>query len=130
MGCHLAARFGIHRQVVPRVGRDHERAAPHAQQIVLAHHPQHALVIDLETALLQFGRDSPIAVGRRFQRDLLHLIAHFHLHRRGLSRHAPAVETGPAQAGHLAQRVHGLAFRRGLLDFFKQASAPLTTAGG
>ena len=120
----------IDRQVVTRVGRDHERTAPHAEQIVFAHHPQHALVVDLEAALLQFDRDSPIAVRRRFQRDLLHLIAHFHLDRSGLPRHPPAVETGPAQAGHLAQRVHGLAFRRGLLDFFKQASAPLTTAGG
>ena len=37
---------------------------------------------------------------------------------------------GAVQTGHLAQRAHGLAFRSALLDFFKQASLPLTTAGG
>ena len=87
-------------------------------------------MIDLEASLLQFRRNSAVAVRRRFQRDLLPLVAQFHLHRSGLARPAPAVETGPAQAGHLTQRVHGLAFRRALLDFFKQASAPMTTAGG
>jgi len=60
----------------------------------------------------------------------LHLVAQFHLDRCGLPRHAPAVKTGPVQAGHLTQRIHGFAFRRALLDFFKQTSAPLTTAGG
>ena len=130
VGSISRARFGIDRQVVPRVGRDHKCTPPYAEQIVFPHHPQHALVIDVEAPPLQFGGDSSIAICRRFQRDLLHLIAQFHLDRRGLPRHAPAVETGPAQAGHLTQRAHGLAFRRGLLDFFKQASAPLTTAGG
>jgi hypothetical protein len=88
------------------------------------------LVVNRESTLLQFGRDSPVAICWRFQRNLLHLIAYFHLNRRGLARRAPTIETGSVQAGHLAQRVHGLAFRRGLLDFSKQASAPLTTAGG
>ena len=113
-----------------RVGRNHESAAPDAEQIILAHHPQHPFVVDRKAPLLQLGRDSPITIRRRFQCDLLHLIAYLHLDGSGLSRQTPAVETGPAQAGHLAQRVHGLAFRRGLLNFFKQASAPLTTAGG
>jgi hypothetical protein len=35
-----------------------------------------------------------------------------------------------AEPGHVAQCVHGLPFRGDFLDFFKQASAPLTTAGG
>ncbi len=87
-------------------------------------------MVDRETALLQFARDSAVPIGRPFQSNLLHLIAQFHLDWCGLPRYAPAVETGPVQTGHLAQRVHGLAFCRGLLDFSKQASAPLTTAGG
>jgi len=59
-------------------------------------------VIDIEASLLEFGSDSAIAVRRRFCRDFLHLIAQFHLDRRCLSRHAPAVEAGPAEADHLA----------------------------
>ncbi len=42
-------------------------------------------------------------------------------------------ETGKriaTQASHLAQRIHGLAFRCRLPDFFEQAASPLTTAGG
>jgi hypothetical protein len=56
--------------------------------------------------------------------------AYLHLDRRRLARHSPTIETGAVQTGHLAQRAHGLAFRSALLDFFKQASPPLTTAGG
>ena len=81
-------------------------------------------------ALLQLCRNSPVPLSGRLQRHFLHLVAQFHLHRSGLARRAPAVETGSAQAGHLTRCVHGLAFRGGLLDFFKQTSAPLTTAGG
>jgi len=69
-------------------------------------------------------------LGRRNAGLALHLVADLHLDRRGLARCAPAVEAGPVEAGHLAERGHVLTFRRGLLDFFKQASAPLTTAGG
>ena len=129
-GLYLACQVRIDRQVVTRVGRDHEGTAPDAEQIVFPHHSQYALMVHREAALLQLARDSPVAIRRRLQRDPLHLIAYFHLDRCGLAWHAPAVETGPVQAGHLAQRVHGLAFRRGLLDFSKQASPPLTTAGG
>ena len=41
-------------------------------------------------------------------------------------------EDSRASGGNIAvtQRPYGLAFRRGLTDFFKQASPPLTTAGG
>jgi len=81
---------------VRRVGRDHEGAPPYTQQIVFAHHPQHAFMVDLKAALLQFMRNSSVAIGRPLQRDLLHLIAQLHLHWRGLARHAPAVETSPA----------------------------------
>ena len=41
-----------------------------------------------------------------------------------------SIEAGPAQTGHLTQRIHGLAFRRGVFDFLEHTSAPLTTAGG
>src|SRR5437763_16041637 len=47
-----------------------------------------------------------------------------------MARSTPSIETGSAQACHLTQCVHGFAFRCGLLDFFKQTSPPLTTAGG
>ena len=116
--------------VVPRVGGDYEPAPPHAKQIVFPHHPQHAFMVDLEAAVLQFRGDSAIAVGGPFQRHPLHLIAQFHFHRAGLAWQTPAIEAGPAQAGDLTQRIHGLAFRRGLLDFFKQAPPPLAAAGG
>ena len=72
-GRDFAGQVRVDRQVVPRVGGDHEGTPPHAQQIVFAHHPQHAFVVDREASLLQFGGDSSVAVGRRFQRDLLHL---------------------------------------------------------
>jgi hypothetical protein len=55
VGVMVARQVRVDRQVVPRVGGDHEGAPPHAQQIVLAHHPQHALVVDLEAAPLQFA---------------------------------------------------------------------------
>jgi hypothetical protein len=113
-----------------RIGRDHEATAPHTQQVVLPHHPQHALVMDGETAMLEFDRNPAIAVSRPLHGDLLHLVTDFHFHRCGLAWHPRPVESSPAQAGHLAKRTHSLAFRRGLLDFFKQASPPLTTAGG
>ena len=50
---------------MPGIGGDHKGALTHAEQIVLAHHPQHALVVYLEAAPSQFRRDSPIAVGRQ-----------------------------------------------------------------
>ena len=45
-----AARFGYTGRVVPRIGRDHEGLVPQTQQVVLAHQPQHSLVIDGEAA--------------------------------------------------------------------------------
>jgi len=47
-----------------RVRRNYEPPAPHAQQMVLAHHPQHAFMVDREIALLPFPRDAAIAIGR------------------------------------------------------------------
>jgi hypothetical protein len=96
----------------------------------LAHQAQHSLVIDLEAAPVQLERDPAISVGGKLQRDLLHRIAQFHFDRKTWPRHTPAIVTGAADASHLAQRVHGFAFRRGLPDFLKQATSPLTTAGG
>ncbi len=124
------ARFGYTRQVVPRVGRHHEGLVPQAQQIVLAHQPQHAFVIHREAAAVQLDGDPAVAVGGELQRDLLHRIAQLHLYRDAWLRQAPTIVTGPADAGQLAQRVHGFAFRRGLSDFLKQAASPLATAGG
>jgi hypothetical protein len=95
----------------------------------LAHHPQHPFVVDVRASLLERNGDSSVTVSRRLQRDLLHFIADFHLHGRGLPRPPQSIKTGPIQARHLAKGAHGFAFRRGLLDFFKQASAPLTTTG-
>src|SRR5262245_42542918 len=83
---------------------------PRAQEFHLTQHRE-------KSALLQLMSNPSIAIGRRLQRDPLHLIAQFHLHWRGLARHASAVETSPAHAGHLAERVHDLPFRRALLDF-------------
>ena len=95
VGVMLARQVRVDRQVVTRVGGDHESAAPHAEQVVLAHHPQHALVVDLEAAPLQLGGDSSIAVGRRLQRDLLHLVADLHLHRSGLARQSASDRSRP-----------------------------------
>jgi hypothetical protein len=68
-GCrrHIACQVGIYRQVVPRVGRHHERA-PHTQQVVFPHHPQNPYVVDFEVPLPQLVGDSPVAAGRLFQR--------------------------------------------------------------
>jgi hypothetical protein len=71
---------------VARIGGDYESAPADAEQIVLAHHPQYAFVIDVETTVLQLGRDSAVAIGRRFQGGLLQGIADFHLDRRGQPR--------------------------------------------
>jgi hypothetical protein len=49
----------------------------------------------------------------------LHLVAQFHLDRCGLWWRSPALEPDAAQAGQLTQRAHDVAFRRGLIDFFK-----------
>lgn len=113
-----------------RISRDHERFTTQAQQVVFAHQPQHVFMVHRETSPFQLGGDSTVSIGRRFHRDLLQLIAQFHLHRSGPRRQPPAVIAGPAQTGHLAQRIHGLAFLPRLTDFFKQTSAPLTTASG
>jgi hypothetical protein len=78
------------------VDGDDESAAPNAEQIVLTHHPQHAFVVDCEAELLQFGCDSPVAIGRRFQCHLLNLVACFYLDWRGRPGHAPAIETRSA----------------------------------
>jgi len=80
----LASQIRIHRQVVPRISGHHKRTPPHAQQVVFAHHPQHPFAIDREASVSQLGGDSSIAVGRRFHRDLLHLIADLHLDRGSL----------------------------------------------
>lgn len=62
----------------------HKRTPLHAQQVVFAHHPQHQFAIDREASVSQLGGDSSIPVGRRFHRDLLHLIADLHLDRGSL----------------------------------------------
>src|SRR5260370_8554313 len=80
--------------------------------------------------MLQLEGNSSIAIRRRFQRGLLHLVAQFHLNRSVLPRDPPAVETGSAQTAHLTQRFHGFAFLGDLLDFFKQPSTPPPTAAG
>lgn len=129
-GLDLACQIRVDRQAVTRVGGDYETAGADAEQIIFPHHPQHALVIHREATLLQLGGDSSIAVCGQLQCGLLHLIADFHLHGCSVARRPPAIEAGAVQSCHLAQSVHGLAFRRGLPDFFKQASPPLTTAGG
>jgi len=72
--------------MMPRVGSDHKRAPPDTQQVILMHHPQHALMVDVKTAMLQLGGDSPVAIGRKFQGDPLHFIADLHFHRQGLAR--------------------------------------------
>jgi hypothetical protein len=38
-----------------------EGAPSYTEQIILAHHPQHVLVVDRETTLLQFG-GQPVAL--------------------------------------------------------------------
>ncbi len=59
---------------------------PRALQIVLPHHPQHAVVVDLEATPLQLRRDSMVTVRRRFQHNFLQPVAQFHLDRSGLAR--------------------------------------------
>jgi hypothetical protein len=41
-----------------------------AQQIVLPHESQHTLVIDRIAAVLEFCRDPPVTVARKFQSNL------------------------------------------------------------
>jgi hypothetical protein len=91
----------INGQVVVRVGGDREGALPDAQQVVFAHHPQHAFVVDVKTVMLQFGRDPPVSIRRPFQGDLLQLIPDIHLDWRHQARRLPTIETGTVQAGHL-----------------------------
>jgi len=127
---HVPRHVRIDRQGVARIGRRHESAASHTQQVVFPHHSKHPLGIDLKAELVQLDGDSAVTIRGPFQSDLLDVVAQFHLHCRTWTRRPPTVISGSAQAGHLAERAHGFAFRPGLLDFFKQASAPLTTAGG
>lgn len=87
-------------------------------------------MIDFEATMLKFVRDSPISVRRQIERHPLHLIAHLHFDRRLPQRYPPSVKASPIQPRHLAKRVHGFPFAGGLLDFFKQAFSPFTTAGG
>jgi len=69
--------------------------APNAEQIILAHHPQHALVIDVEVAPAQFGSNTAIAIAGRFQGDLLHFIAQLHFDRNTLARQPRPVKSSP-----------------------------------
>jgi hypothetical protein len=45
-------------------------------------------MVDFEASLPQFLRNPSVAVCWRFQRDLLHLVAQFHLDRTGLAARA------------------------------------------
>ena len=107
-----------------------KRAAPNTKQIILPHHPQLALVIDVEVAPAQFGGNAAIAIARRFQGDLLRFIAYFHFDWNALVQQPRPIKSSPVESRHGTQRDHRFGFFRGLADFFKQASAPLTTAGG
>ncbi len=127
---HPAREIRIDRQIVSRVRGDHKRAPAQIQQVVLPQQVQHALMIHLEAAPLEFHGHAPITIRRPCERDFLQLMPKFHVYRQRSPRRLPPVITRPAQAGHFAQRVHSFAFRRGLANFFKQTSAPLTMAAG
>src|SRR6202011_4249768 len=99
----FSCQVRIDRKVVTRIGGNQKARPTHTQQIVFTHHCQHTLVVDWETALLQFYRDSSIAICRPLHGDLLHLIAQVNFHWRGQSRHAPAIESGPVETRDLAQ---------------------------
>jgi organic radical activating enzyme len=114
----------------PQHGQVLEERLTSADRARAVDHPQHAFVIDLESAVLQLAGNSAVSVRRRLQRDLLHFVAQLHLYRDGLAWNPPSIEACPAQAGHLAQCVHRFAFGCRLPDFFKQASTPLTTPAG
>jgi len=73
----MSRQIRIDRQIMTRICRGDERAAAHAQQIVFAHHPQYALVIDIEIAPPQLRRNAAIPITRRLQGNLLHFIAQF-----------------------------------------------------
>jgi hypothetical protein len=73
---------------------DCEGTLPDAQQVVFAHHPQHAFVVDVETVVLQLGRDSPIPIRRPLQGDRLQLMPDRHIDRRHQARHLPTIEAG------------------------------------
>jgi hypothetical protein len=77
----------------------------------------------VKASLPQFCRHSAVPVGRKFHRDLLQGIVEFHFYWKYRALQSRSVKARAAQAGHLTQRMHGLAFRRGLTDFFKRIPA-------
>ena len=106
VGTMPRARFGTTRQpwresvVIGTNGR-----APQAQQIVLAHQPQHAFVVHRKALATQLRGDPAVAVVPVRERQTLHRVTHAGLFLARRRRTPVAVVAGTADAG---QRAHPL----------------------
>ena len=89
-------------------------------------------MVHRETAALQLSRDPAVAISGKRQCDPLQRRAQLHLDRIAGRPRQPTIVTRATQTGHLTQCVHRwpLSFLGRLSEFFKQATSPLTTAGG
>ena len=76
-GGHVHARRQVRAdgQPVVAVGGCHEPLLPEAQQVVLSHEPQDALVVCLNALPMQFFGDAAVAVAGPLTRDPLDLFA-------------------------------------------------------
>ena len=103
MGDEPAREVGHDREFVPGVRRvGDEGLASQAKEIVLAHQPAQALVVDLQAVEPpEFLADSAIAVEAVLQRDGLDFVAQVGFRPLGVAKLAEAIETG---AGHVRQR--------------------------
>jgi hypothetical protein len=107
-------------------GGRHEAAPAQAQQVVVAHQPQHPLVIDCPALALEQLQQAAIAVVPVLQGEVLEPVAQFRLF--AARRHGPpvAVIAGPVDLGQRAHPVHAQAALRlrHCLDEGVDAGAP------
>src|SRR5215469_16535266 len=85
-----------------RVSRDHEGLWLHGQQVVLAHQPRHALVVDQHAATSKLLADPSVTVAPPvLSEDLLNRRPHFHFLFYGFVLLQGPVQTGSADSRQL-----------------------------
>src|SRR5215203_1495228 len=93
---------------VSRVGGWHKTAPDLTQERLLAHHPQHSLVIDFEASSVKLDGNPTVAVARELQDDPLYGISQIEVLPRLLfGRHGLLVVPRAAHRKHTAQRALG-----------------------
>ena len=110
-----------------RVGGQDEGPGFDAQQIIFAHQPQHALVVDHHAAAAKLGPDTPVAIAAAmFKNDLLDRVAHFHVLFAGVMLFKKTIESGAADLRQPAHRLYTKAAlrRHQFPDSFPDAVSP------